>query len=160
MLGFSDHQAAVKALAWCPWQQNVLASGGGTADRCIRFWNCNTGTCFSTIDTKSQVCWYLVPFYPLTTMTSSCHNCQRWHRVVKIIIGTTDFMLFLLFIVHDVYVLGLFVPYGSGLMFWRNVLPEDGGSISLWNTGSTAQWHVSKPQNRIRFHRKLILSGS
>jgi len=31
------HQAAVKALAWCPWQANVLASGGGTADRCIKF---------------------------------------------------------------------------------------------------------------------------
>ena len=25
----SAHQAAVKALAWCPWQRNVLASGGG-----------------------------------------------------------------------------------------------------------------------------------
>ena len=33
------HQAAVKALAWCPWQKNLLASGGGTADRMIRFWN-------------------------------------------------------------------------------------------------------------------------
>jgi cell division cycle protein 20 (cofactor of APC complex) len=30
------HQAAVKALAWCPFQSNLLASGGGTADRCIR----------------------------------------------------------------------------------------------------------------------------
>jgi hypothetical protein len=26
-------QAAVKAIAWCPWQRNLLASGGGTADR-------------------------------------------------------------------------------------------------------------------------------
>lgn len=53
---FTDHQAAVKAVAWCPWQSSVLASGGGTADRCIRFWNCNLGTCLNTIDTKSQVC--------------------------------------------------------------------------------------------------------
>ena len=37
------HQAAVKALAWCPWQKNLLASGGGTADRMIRFWNANNG---------------------------------------------------------------------------------------------------------------------
>lgn len=56
LYSFSAHQAAVKALAWCPWQSGILMSGGGTADRCIRFWNCNTGTCFSTIDTKSQVC--------------------------------------------------------------------------------------------------------
>lgn len=40
---FNQHQAAVKALAWCPWQNNILASGGGTADRTIRFWNVNTG---------------------------------------------------------------------------------------------------------------------
>jgi WD40 repeat protein len=33
------HIAAVKALAWCPWQKHLLASGGGTADRTIRFWN-------------------------------------------------------------------------------------------------------------------------
>ncbi|KDR13902.1 cell division cycle protein 20 homolog [Zootermopsis nevadensis] len=52
----SAHQAAVKALAWCPWQRSILASGAGTSDRCIRFWNCNTGCCLSTIDTKSQVC--------------------------------------------------------------------------------------------------------
>lgn len=51
----SAHQAAVKALAWCPWQPNLLASGGGTADRRIRFWNCSTGTCLHDIDTKSQV---------------------------------------------------------------------------------------------------------
>lgn len=30
---FTSHQAAVKALAWCPWKPNILASGGGTADR-------------------------------------------------------------------------------------------------------------------------------
>jgi cell division cycle 20, cofactor of APC complex len=50
------HQAAVKALAWCPWQSNLLASGGGTADRCIRFWNTATGSQLNSIDTGSQVC--------------------------------------------------------------------------------------------------------
>ncbi|KAL3684928.1 hypothetical protein R1sor_002950 [Riccia sorocarpa] len=53
---FGAHQAAVKALAWCPFQSNLLASGGGTADRCIRFWNTQTGACLNTIDTYSQVC--------------------------------------------------------------------------------------------------------
>ncbi|CAK4031616.1 related to anaphase promoting complex, Cdc20, Cdh1, and Ama1 subunits [Lecanosticta acicola] len=33
------HRAAVKAIAWNPHQRGVLASGGGTADRCIKFWN-------------------------------------------------------------------------------------------------------------------------
>lgn len=31
-----QHQAAVKALAWCPFQRHLLASGGGTADRTIK----------------------------------------------------------------------------------------------------------------------------
>jgi cell division cycle protein 20 (cofactor of APC complex) len=51
-----QHQAAVKALAWCPWQRNLLASGGGTADRTIKFWNTSSGACLNSIDTKSQVC--------------------------------------------------------------------------------------------------------
>lgn len=27
------HTAAVKAIAWCPWQLNLLSSGGGSNDR-------------------------------------------------------------------------------------------------------------------------------
>jgi cell division cycle protein 20 (cofactor of APC complex) len=52
----SQHNAAVKALAWCPWQTNLLASGGGTADRKLCFWNTSTGALLNSIDTKSQVC--------------------------------------------------------------------------------------------------------
>ncbi len=33
------HTAAVKAMAWCPLQANILATGGGTADRHLAFWN-------------------------------------------------------------------------------------------------------------------------
>jgi cell division cycle 20, cofactor of APC complex len=50
------HTAAVKALAWCPWQRNLLASGGGTADRTIRLWNTQSGANVFTMDTGSQVC--------------------------------------------------------------------------------------------------------
>ena len=51
----TQHTAAVKALAWCPWQSGVLATGGGTADHHIRFWNANTGACISSVDARSQV---------------------------------------------------------------------------------------------------------
>jgi len=53
---FSDHQAAVKAIAWSPHQHGLLASGGGTADRCIKFWNTLTCECAMSLDTGSQVC--------------------------------------------------------------------------------------------------------
>eukprot|EP00934_Nitzschia_sp_Nitz4_P001525 Nitzschia sp. Nitz4//scaffold16_size188269//14552//16093//NITZ4_001767-RA/size188269-processed-gene-0.38-mRNA-1//-1//CDS//3329538443//1525//frame0 len=52
----TDHQAAVKSLAWSPHERNLLASGGGTADRCIKFWNSQTGALLNSIDTGSQVC--------------------------------------------------------------------------------------------------------
>ena len=50
------HQAAVKALAWCPHQAGLLASGGGTADRKICFWNSASGALVQEVDTGSQVC--------------------------------------------------------------------------------------------------------
>ena len=53
---FSDHNAAVKAVAWSPHQSGLLASGGGTADRHIRFWNAQTGLPLHRVDTGSQVC--------------------------------------------------------------------------------------------------------
>ncbi|KAJ6757425.1 CELL DIVISION CYCLE 20 CDC20 FIZZY -RELATED [Salix koriyanagi] len=51
-----DHTSAVKALAWCPFQGNLLASGGGGGDKSIKFWNTHTGACLNSIDTGSQVC--------------------------------------------------------------------------------------------------------
>jgi len=56
VLKFNQHQAAVKAIAWSPHQHGLLASGGGTADRCIRFWNTVNNMPLSSIDTGSQVC--------------------------------------------------------------------------------------------------------
>lgn len=53
---YNDHIAAVKAIAWSPHQHGLLASGGGTADRCIRFWNTLTGQNLQYVDTGSQVC--------------------------------------------------------------------------------------------------------
>lgn len=55
-LTLKQHKAAVKALDWCPFHRGLLASGGGTADRCIRFWNTTSGLLQNSIDTGSQVC--------------------------------------------------------------------------------------------------------
>ena len=51
----TNHKAAVKALSWCPWQNNLLATGGGSYDRNIHFWNTTTGARVNSIDTGSQV---------------------------------------------------------------------------------------------------------
>ena len=52
----TQHKAAVKALDWCPFHRGLLASGGGTADRTIKFWNSSSGAMLNSIDTGSQVC--------------------------------------------------------------------------------------------------------
>lgn len=56
MLRFTEHEAAVKALAWSPHARGLLASGGGTQDKKIRFWNTLTATPLAAVDTGSQVC--------------------------------------------------------------------------------------------------------
>lgn len=53
---FGHHTAAVKAISWNNHQHGILASGGGTADKKIRFWNTLTGNLLSEVDTGSQVC--------------------------------------------------------------------------------------------------------
>lgn len=53
---FTEHCAAVKALAWSPHQNSILATGGGSTDKTIKLWNINENKCLRSIDTGSQVC--------------------------------------------------------------------------------------------------------
>ncbi|CAN1172752.1 Cell division cycle 20.1, cofactor of APC complex [Linum perenne] len=50
-----DHTSAVKALAWCPFQGNLLATGGGGGDGRIKFWDTGTGDCLNSVYTGSKV---------------------------------------------------------------------------------------------------------
>ncbi|URE45636.1 Anaphase-promoting complex subunit [Musa troglodytarum] len=52
----SSHTSIVKALDWCPTRSNLLASGGGRHDHCIKFWNTVNGSCLNSIDAGSEVC--------------------------------------------------------------------------------------------------------
>lgn len=70
LFSFTEHVAAVKALAWCPWQNNLLSSGGGTADRKIHFWNTSTGALLNSVDTKSKVCSLLWSKYDRELVSS------------------------------------------------------------------------------------------
>ena len=53
---FTEHTAAVKALAWSPHQNSILATGGGSTDKSIKFWNIHEQKCMKSVDTGSQVC--------------------------------------------------------------------------------------------------------
>lgn len=47
--------AAVKAIAFAPWQPSLLATGGGSNDRCIHFFHALSGASLATIDCHAQV---------------------------------------------------------------------------------------------------------
>ncbi|KAJ5344846.1 hypothetical protein N7452_002850 [Penicillium brevicompactum] len=49
------HKAAVKAIAFAPWQSSLLATGGGTNDRNIHFYHTRSGACLATIHVFAQV---------------------------------------------------------------------------------------------------------
>ncbi|KAJ0394083.1 hypothetical protein P43SY_010122 [Pythium insidiosum] len=76
-----QHNAAVKALAWCPWERHLLASGGGTADRTIKFWNASTSRLLQSVNTGSQVCglvWSKTEKELLSSHGFSQHELCLW----------------------------------------------------------------------------------
>ncbi|KAK3997041.1 WD domain-protein [Cladorrhinum sp. PSN332] len=49
------HGAAVKAIAFCPWQEGLVATGGGSNDKCIHFFHTTSGAPLATISVSAQV---------------------------------------------------------------------------------------------------------
>jgi cell division cycle protein 20 (cofactor of APC complex) len=53
---FTDHTAAVKAIAWNPHDHSMIVTGGGSADSSIKFWNARVGIVKKSVNTSAQVC--------------------------------------------------------------------------------------------------------
>ena len=146
LLRYSDHTAAVKAIAWSPHQHGLLASGGGTADRCIRFWNTTTNTPLSCIDTGSQVCnlvWSKNVNELVSTHGYSQNQIIVWRYPTMSKLATlTGHTLRVLYLAISPD--GQTVVTGAGdetLRFW-NVFPgqKSQGSVhdnSVWSMGRT-----------------------
>lgn len=126
---FTDHKAAIKAIAWSPYTRGLLASGGGTADQRIRFWNIGTGTCINEIDTGSQVCnlaWSKTSNELISTHGYSQNQVVLWKypslQQVAVLTGHTYRVLYLAMSPD-----GRTIVTGAGdetLRFW-NVFGED-----------------------------------
>mmetsp|Transcript_2387 Transcript_2387/g.8792 ORF Transcript_2387/g.8792 Transcript_2387/m.8792 type:complete len:487 (+) Transcript_2387:3-1463(+) len=146
MLRYSEHQAAVKAISWSPHQHGLLASGGGTADRCVRFWNTTTNTHLNCIDTGSQVCnlvWSKNVNELVSTHGYSQNQIVVWRYPTMSKLATLTghtFRVLYLAISPD----GQTIVTGAGdetLRFW-NVFPgpKSQGSVndsSVWSLGRT-----------------------
>ncbi|ODM89259.1 Fizzy-related protein [Orchesella cincta] len=80
IMTLKEHEAAIKGLSWSPHSRHVLASGGGTQDRCIKFWNTITGSCVASIDTNSQVC--NIEWSPYSNEIVSTHGYAHNHVAI------------------------------------------------------------------------------
>ncbi|XP_059656690.1 cell division cycle 20.2, cofactor of APC complex-like isoform X1 [Cornus florida] len=133
-----DHRDAVKALSWCPFQSNLLASGGGVGDQCIKFWNTNTGSRLNSVNTGSQVCCLLWNKHERELMSSHGFNDNqltlwKYPSMVKII---------------DLY--------GHTSRVLHMAQSPDGGTIAsaaanetlLWNVLGTPKLAVNAPKTK------------
>lgn len=59
-------------MAWCPWQNNLLATGGGTGDGQVHFWSSTTGARVNTLQTPTQIS--SVQFAPHTREVLTTHG--------------------------------------------------------------------------------------
>ena len=86
------HSAAIKAIAFCPWQRGLIATGGGSNDRAIHFYHTYSGACLATISVHAQVTsliWsttrreiaatfgYAQPEHPYRVAVFSWPECQQ-----------------------------------------------------------------------------------
>lgn len=143
MVRFSDHTAAVKAIAWSPHQHGLLASGGGTADRCIRFWNTQTQSALNAIDTGSQVCnlmWAKTANEVVSTHGYSLNQIIVWKYPTMQKLATLTghrFRVLYLAMSPD----GQTIVTGAGdetLRFW-NTFPSGKASTGGWVSGGSTR---------------------
>ncbi|KFY50842.1 hypothetical protein V495_00066 [Pseudogymnoascus sp. VKM F-4514 (FW-929)] len=142
------HGAAVKAIAFCPWRDGLIATGGGSNDKCIHFFHAVSGACLATISVAAQVTsliWsttrreicatfgYAQPEHPYRIAVFSWPECKQvaaipWegeHRALYAI------------------------PYPGGPNDTRNA--SDGGS-SLTRTAQEGCIVVAASDESVKFH--------
>jgi cell division cycle 20-like protein 1 (cofactor of APC complex) len=136
---YTEHKAAVRALDWSPHQHGLLASGGGTADRCIRFWDTLNSKEIKCIQTDSQIC--NLKFSTTVNELVSTHGYSKnqisiWKypsmKKVRTLMGHSYRVLYL-----SMSPDGETIVTGSGdetLRFWR-VFPSK-------KKNSSDNWHV------------------
>ncbi|RDY13491.1 Protein FIZZY-RELATED 3, partial [Mucuna pruriens] len=175
-LRLTEHTAAVKAIAWSPHQSSLLVSGGGTADRCIRFWNTTNGHQLNCVDTGSQVCnlaWsknvnelvsthgysqnqIMVWKYPSLSKVLYFDNNSRYYQEVATLTGHSMRVLYLAMSPD-----GQTIVTGAGdetLRFW-NVFPSMKAPVSMPRLKIQAFGHWDAPKFDDPFDAAIMEQG-
>lgn len=142
---FNEHNAAVKAIAWSPHQSGLLASGGGTADRKIRFWNTRTGSMVSEHDTGSQVCnlvWSKNSNELVSTHGYSQNQVVLWkYPSMTQVASLTGHTFRVLYLAMDPT--GSTIVTGAGdetLRFWNCFKKRETSNRGLGSIGKLDEW--------------------
>lgn len=108
---FKKHKSAVKALAWCPWQNNLIATGGGGNDCTIKVWNINNGNILRDKNTKTQITSLIwskcskeiisshghpknqLTIWNYEQMTKVCELFKHSDRILKMVISPNQQMI-------------------------------------------------------------------
>ncbi|EGW31425.1 uncharacterized protein SPAPADRAFT_141342 [Spathaspora passalidarum NRRL Y-27907] len=77
------HNAAIKALSYCPWTPSLLATGGGSKDRKIRFWHTATGTLLNEYYTDGQITSLKWSHYKKEIVATFGFGGGRGHRRIR-----------------------------------------------------------------------------
>lgn len=78
----SAHAAAVKALAWAPVAEPLLATGGGTNDRTVRIWDMRNAKELALCESESQVCnlvWSPETLQLVSSHGYTLNQINIWH---------------------------------------------------------------------------------
>lgn len=139
----TEHRAAVKALRWCPFQRNVLATGGGSADRQVCLWNTSSGRLLMSADAQSQVTamlWSTQDKELLTAHGYSRNQLSLWKYPSMVKAGDVEG--------HSGRILGMAqspddtmvcsLSADETLRFWRIFSPAASEKRSVSSTGCNA----------------------
>ncbi|CAL9728068.1 meiosis-specific APC/C activator protein Ama1p [Monosporozyma unispora] len=122
------HNAAIKAVAFCPWSKSLLATGGGTKDKIIKFWHTGTGTLINQINTENQI----------TSLVWSKH-----HKQIVATFGFGDLKTPLLLTLYNYPTLEpiLQVQTPHPLRALSSAISPDGSSICVATTDETIRFY-------------------
>ncbi|KAH8110537.1 WD40 repeat-like protein [Phellopilus nigrolimitatus] len=147
---FHEHTAAVKALAWDPHMSGILATGGGTQDKTIRFWNVFNGTMLNDLDTGSQVCnltWSLTSHELVSTHGFSSTTAQNQICIWKY--PSLDMVASLTGHTHRVLYLAM-SPDGETI-----VTGAGDETLRFWNAFPKKESRESKKESKLDFGRQI-----
>ncbi|KAI1324379.1 WD40 repeat-like protein [Xylariaceae sp. FL0255] len=139
------HAAAVKAIAFCPWREGLIATGGGSNDKCIHFYHTTSGTALATISVAAQVTsliWsntrreiaatfgYAQPDHPYRIAVFSWPDCRQERRRSRtaeegcIVVASSDESVKF----HEVWLAGRkATALGSGVLAGSDILEMEEG---------------------------------